>query len=104
MDDTPVDIATVTVSELEYVRGVLSFTVDAADGTELLHVEREEAGTLVTPPVRAELAGHPRRPGGRARPGARHGTGPRSPCWPRWTTWPATAGRRGPAPGPGQHR
>ncbi|MGH9275326.1 MAG: alpha-mannosidase, partial [Acidimicrobiales bacterium] len=56
MDDTPVDIATVMVSELEYVRGILSFTVDAADGTELLHVEREEAGTLVTPPVRRDLA------------------------------------------------
>jgi hypothetical protein len=57
MDDTPVDIATVMVSELEYVRAVLSFTVEAADGTELLHVDREEAGTLVTPPVRAALAG-----------------------------------------------
>jgi alpha-mannosidase len=56
MDDTPVEVATVMVSELEYVRGILSFTVDAADGTELLHVAREEAGTLVTPPVRLELA------------------------------------------------
>ena len=56
MDATPVDIATVMVSELEYLRGILSFTIDAADGTELLHVEREEAGTLVTPPVRRDLA------------------------------------------------
>lgn len=56
MDDTPVEVATVMVSELEYVRGILSFTVEAADGTELLHVEREEAGTLVTPPVRRDLA------------------------------------------------
>jgi hypothetical protein len=56
MDDTPVDIATVMVSELEYLRGILSFTVEAADGTELLHVDREEAGTLVTPPVRRDLA------------------------------------------------
>jgi len=55
MDDTPVAVATVMVSELEYVRGILSFTVEAADGTELLHVEREEAGTLVTPPVRRDL-------------------------------------------------
>ncbi len=56
MDDTAVDVATVMVSELEYVRGVLSFTVEAADGTELLRVEREAAGTLVTPPVRRDLA------------------------------------------------
>lgn len=56
MDGTPVDIATVMVSELEYLRGILSFTIDAADGTELLHVEREDAGTLVTPPVRRDLA------------------------------------------------
>jgi hypothetical protein len=56
MDDTPVAVATVMVSELEYVRGILSFTVEAADGTELLHVEREKAGTLVTPPVRRDLA------------------------------------------------
>jgi alpha-mannosidase len=56
MDRTPVDIATVMVSELEYVRGILSFAIDAADGAELLHVEREEAGTLVTPPVRRDLA------------------------------------------------
>ncbi len=56
MDDTPVAVATVMVSELEYVRAILSFTVEAVDGTELLHVEREKAGTLVTPPVRRELA------------------------------------------------
>ena len=56
MEDTPVATATVMVSELEYARGILSFTVEAADGTELLHVEREEAGTLVTPPVRRALA------------------------------------------------
>ena len=68
MDATPVDIATVMVSELEYVRGILSFTVDAADGTELLRVEREEAGTLVTPPVRRALAAiRAERPGEQVR-------------------------------------
>ena len=56
LDATPIEVATVMVSELEYARNVLSFTVDAADGTELLHVPREEAGTLVTPPVRRQLA------------------------------------------------
>ncbi|HEV8114675.1 MAG TPA: hypothetical protein VGP53_00450, partial [Acidimicrobiales bacterium] len=56
LDAAAVEVATVMVSELEYVRNVLSFTVDAADGTELLRVEREEAGTLVTPPVRRQLA------------------------------------------------
>jgi len=56
MDDTPVSVATVTVAELEYVRGILSFTIESLDGMELLYVEREGAGTLVTPPVRSELA------------------------------------------------
>ena len=35
LDATPADTATVTVSELEYVRNVRSFTVEALDGTEL---------------------------------------------------------------------
>ncbi len=56
LDDAAVEVATVMVSELEYVRRVLSFSVDAADGTELLHVTREHAGTLVTPTVRKQLA------------------------------------------------
>ena len=56
MDDTPVEVATVMVSELEYVRNIRSFTVDGPDGAQLLHVEREEAGTMVTPPVRRQLA------------------------------------------------
>jgi hypothetical protein len=56
IEDTPVATATVMVSELEYTRGIRSFTVEALDGTELLHVEREEAGTLVTPLVRRALA------------------------------------------------
>ena len=56
MDELPVEIATVMVSELEYVRGILSFTVESMDGAALIHVEREEAGTLVTPPVRRDLA------------------------------------------------
>jgi mannosylglycerate hydrolase len=56
MGPTAVEVATIMVSELEYIRNVLSFTVDAADGTELLTVEREEAGALVTPPVRKALA------------------------------------------------
>ncbi len=61
MDDTPVEVATVTVAELEYVRGILSFTVEALDGRELIHVQREggdreHTGALVTPPVRSALA------------------------------------------------
>jgi len=56
LDDTAVEVATVMVSELEYIRNVLAFTVEAADGTVLLQVAREEAGTLVTPPVRRDLA------------------------------------------------
>ncbi len=56
VDDTPAEIATVMVSELEYVRNVLSFTLETIDGGELISVEREEAGTLVTPPIRRELA------------------------------------------------
>ena len=56
-DASPIEIATVTVAELEYVRGILSFTIEALDGTELIRVDREDAGTLVTPPVRRELAG-----------------------------------------------
>jgi hypothetical protein len=55
LDDTPVDVATVMVSELEYVRAIRSFTLEDVDGLELLYVEREDAGTLVTPPVRSEL-------------------------------------------------
>ncbi len=71
------------VAELEYLRAILAFTVEAADGTELLHVEREEAGTLVTPPVRAALAAirDERRRRARAGPGHQqarhHGAGPR---------------------------
>jgi mannosylglycerate hydrolase len=56
LEDTAVEVATVMVAELEYARGIRSFTVEEPDGFELLHVEREEAGTLVTPPVRAALA------------------------------------------------
>ena len=83
MEDTPVEIATVTVAELEYVRTIRSFTIEARDGSELIHVEREEAGTLVTPPVRAALNDHPgrarRRVRARARdePTGRDGAGPR---------------------------
>lgn len=56
MDRTAVEVATIMVSELEYVRNIRAFRIDAADGTELIHVEREPAGTLVTPVVRRELA------------------------------------------------
>ena len=56
LDDTAVEVATVMVAELEYVRNILSFTIDDAEGDELLHVEREDAGSLVTPPVRRALA------------------------------------------------
>src|SRR3546814_14044629 len=44
------------VGELEYIRSIHAFTVEAPDGTVLLRVDREPAGTLVTPPVRASLA------------------------------------------------
>jgi alpha-mannosidase len=56
MEDAPVEVATVTVAELEYVRNIGSFSLCASDGVELLSVTREPAGTLVTPPVRAQLA------------------------------------------------
>lgn len=56
LEDTAIEVATVMVSELEYARNVRSFSIDAVDGTELLHVEREAAGTLVTPLVRQRLA------------------------------------------------
>ncbi|MDQ2651329.1 MAG: hypothetical protein M3Z03_17465, partial [Actinomycetota bacterium] len=39
----------------EYVRTIRSFTIETLDAVELLYVEREESGALVTPPVRAEL-------------------------------------------------
>jgi alpha-mannosidase len=55
VDDTPVEIATIMVSEFEYVRTVRSFVIETLDGVELLYVEREESGSLVTPPVRGEL-------------------------------------------------
>ena len=56
VEDTAIEVATVMVAELEYIGSILSFTVLAADGTELAHVVREPAGTLVTPPIRQELA------------------------------------------------
>jgi hypothetical protein len=56
LDATPIDTATVMVAEMEHVRGIRSFTIEEPDGYELLHVEREEGGTLITPPVRATLA------------------------------------------------
>ena len=56
VEDTAIEVATVMVAELEYVRNVQSFTVLATDGTELVHVAREAAGTLVTPPIRQQLA------------------------------------------------
>jgi mannosylglycerate hydrolase len=56
LEHTPADMAAVMVAEMEFVRGIRSFTIEEPDGYELLHVEREEAGTLVTPPVRAALA------------------------------------------------
>jgi alpha-mannosidase len=54
--DTAIEVATVMVAELEYIRSIESFTVLAEDGTELIHVVREPAGTLVTPPIRRQLA------------------------------------------------
>jgi mannosylglycerate hydrolase len=56
LDDTPIDVVAVMVAEMEYARSIKTFTIEELDGYELLHVEREEAGTLVTPPVRAMLA------------------------------------------------
>jgi mannosylglycerate hydrolase len=56
MDRTAAEVATIMVSELEHTRNILAFSIDAADGTELIHVEREPSGTLVTPVVRRELA------------------------------------------------
>jgi mannosylglycerate hydrolase len=56
LDRTAIEVATVMVSELEYLRNVLSFTIDGPDDRELIRVEREEAGTLVTPPIRKALA------------------------------------------------
>ena len=56
LDFTAVEVATIMVSELEYARNITAFSIDAADGTELIHVERETAGTLVTPLVRRALA------------------------------------------------
>jgi len=56
LDRTPVEVATVMVGELEHLRGIRSFAMESASGETLLGVEREEAGTLVTPPVRAQLA------------------------------------------------
>ena len=56
VEDAAIEVATVMVAELEYVRNVRSFTVLATDGTELIHVGREPAGTLVTPPIRQQLA------------------------------------------------
>jgi mannosylglycerate hydrolase len=53
--DTAIEVATVMVAELEYIRNVESFTVLGADGEELIHVVREPAGTLVTPPIRRQL-------------------------------------------------
>lgn len=55
-DDAPVAIATVMVNELEYVRSILSMTIHDAAGNELLHVAREEAGSLITPTVRQAVA------------------------------------------------
>jgi hypothetical protein len=56
VEDTAIEVATVMVAELEYVRNVESFTVLSPDGTELIRVVREPAGTLVTPPIRQQLA------------------------------------------------
>ncbi|MEX2293307.1 MAG: hypothetical protein WD691_05920 [Acidimicrobiales bacterium] len=50
--DSPVATATVMVNELEYIRSILSLTIERDDGEELLHVERDQAGSLITPPVR----------------------------------------------------
>ncbi|MGV3758782.1 MAG: alpha-mannosidase, partial [Actinomycetota bacterium] len=55
LDATPVEIATVTVNELEYLQGILSFTIEDLDGAALVSVAREPGGALVTPPVRRAL-------------------------------------------------
>jgi alpha-mannosidase len=56
VDDAAIEVATVMVAELEYVRNIGSFTVLGSDGSELISVTREPAGTLVTPLVRRQLA------------------------------------------------
>ncbi len=56
LESSPVEAATIMVSELEYLRHVSSFTIETLDGDELVRVDREAAGTLVTPLVRADLA------------------------------------------------
>ena len=50
--DSPVATATVMVNELEYIRSILSLTIETPAGEPLLHVEREAAGSLITPPIR----------------------------------------------------
>jgi alpha-mannosidase len=56
VEGAAIEVATVMVAELEYIRNILSFTVLGADGSELITVTREPAGTLVTPPIRQQLA------------------------------------------------
>ena len=68
VDDTAVEVATVMVGELEYVRNVLSFTVLGRRRHRAASTSsREPAGTLVTPPVRraARRAAAPSGPASR---------------------------------------
>ena len=95
--DAAIEVATVMVAELEYVRNVQSFTVLAADGAELIHVG-PRAGRHPRHPADPPAARRPaRRARRRAGVGARHHRRRPSPCSPTSPTWPATAGRRGPA-------
>jgi len=54
--DSPVATATVMVLELEHIRSIRSLTIETLDGDELLRVERDEAGSLITPTVRQAIA------------------------------------------------
>jgi alpha-mannosidase len=56
LESSPVEIATIMVRELEYLSAISSFTIETPAGEPLIRVDREQAGTLVTPLVRAELA------------------------------------------------
>ncbi|HEX4868590.1 MAG TPA: hypothetical protein VFV32_13335 [Acidimicrobiales bacterium] len=55
LEDAAVEVATVMVAELEYLQGILSFTVETPDAQPLLTVARDESGALVTPPARRAL-------------------------------------------------
>lgn len=56
LDATPVEIATVTVAELEYLHAILAFTIETLGDEVLMTVERGPEGNLVGPSERRALA------------------------------------------------